>query len=97
MSLIEGLCQYEEEIDATSGVMAKVASTPGTIGYVSIDILNESIQAINLNGVEPTSDNIKSGSYSLSRPFVMATMGEISDQDELIQEFFKFLGSEEGK
>lgn len=77
--------KVEEEIDATSGVMAKVASTPGTIDYVSIDILNESIQAINLNGVEPTSDNIKSGYYSLSRPFVMATMGEISYQYELNQ------------
>ena len=33
----------------------------------------------------------------LSRPFVMATMGEISEQSEAVQAFFEYIESEEGK
>ena len=53
--------------------MAKVASTPGAIGYVSLDIIDETVSAVALDGVAVTSDNIKAGDYFLSRPFVMAT------------------------
>jgi phosphate transport system substrate-binding protein len=74
-----------------------VASTVGAIGYVSLDVLDDSIRALQLEGVEPTAENIKAGSYFLSRPFVMATRGEISEQSELVQTFFEYLKSEEGK
>jgi phosphate transport system substrate-binding protein len=94
---IEDLCKYSNEINSTGGVMAKVASTIGAIGYVSLDVLDDSILALQLEGVAPTAENIKAGSYFLSRPFVMATRGEISEQSELVQAFFEYLGSEEGK
>ena len=48
-------------------------------------------------GVEPTEENIKAGSYILSRPFVMATMGEVSAQSEPVQALFDYLKSDEGK
>ncbi len=94
---IEDKCVYSNEINSTGGVMAKVASTPGSIGYVSLDILDDSVTTAKLEGVEPTPDNIKAGNYFLSRPFVMATVGEISEQSKLVQAFFEFLKSEEGK
>lgn len=94
---IEDSCAYASELDSTGAVMAKVASTPGAIGYVSLDVIDDTVIALALDGVEATADNIKSGSYFLSRPFVMATNGEISAQNELVQEFFKYLSSEEGK
>jgi phosphate transport system substrate-binding protein len=94
---IEDLCKYSNEINSTGGVMAKVASTVGAIGYVSLDVLDDSIRALQLEGVEPTAENIKAGSYFLSRPFVMATRGEISEQSELVKAFFEYLKSEEGK
>ncbi len=94
---IEELCKYSNEINSTGGVMAKVASTVGAIGYVSLDVLDDSIRALQLEGVEPTAENIKAGSYFLSRPFVMATRGEISEQSELVQAFFEYLKSEDGK
>ncbi len=94
---IEDQCKYSNEINSTGGVMAKVASTVGAIGYVSLDVLDDSIRALQLEGVEPTAENIKAGSYFLSRPFVMATRGEISEQSELVQAFYEYLKSEEGK
>lgn len=94
---IENECTYSNEINSTGGVMAKVASTPGAIGYVSIDVLDDSVSAASIDGIEPTEANIKEGSYILSRPFVMATFGEISTQPEVVQAFFEYLSSEEGK
>ena len=87
---------YSNELDNTGAVLAKVASTKGAIGYVSLDVVNNSVMAAQLEGVEPTTENIASGNYFLSRPFVMATNGEISAQSELVQAFFEFLQSDEG-
>jgi phosphate transport system substrate-binding protein len=94
---IVDLCKYSNEINSTGGVMAKVASTPGAIGYVSLDVVDDTIIAANIDGVEPTEENIKAGSYLLSRPFVMATIGEISAQSAPVQAFFEYLKSDEGK
>lgn len=94
---IEDSCAYANELDSTGAVIAKVASTPGAIGYVSLDVVDDTVKALSLDEVEPTVDNIKAGSYLLSRPFVMATMGEISEQNETIQALFDYLKSDEGK
>lgn len=94
---VEDACAYANELDSTGAVMAKVASTPGAIGYVSLDAVDDSVIAAKLDGVEPNAENIKSGSYFLSRPFVMATKGEIKDQNELVQALFDYVYSEEGQ
>lgn len=94
---IEDTCVYANELDSTGAVMAKVASTPGAIGYVSLDVVDDTVVALSLDSVAATEENIKAGDYSLSRPFVMATNGEISAQSEAVQEFFAYLQSDEGK
>lgn len=94
---IEEQCAYANELDSTGAVMAKVASTPGAVGYVSLDVIDETVKAFSLEGVEATAENIKAGNYFLSRPFVMATKGEITQQDAAVQELFSYLASEEGK
>ena len=94
---IEDACAYASELDSTGAVIAKVASTPGAIGYASLDAVNETVAAVALEGVDPTVENIKAGNYFLSRPFVMATKGEISGQSAAVQELFAYLGSDEGK
>lgn len=94
---IEDQCAYANELDSTGAVMAKVASTPGAIGYVSLDVVDDSVIALPLEGVEPAAENIKAGKYFLSRPFVMATKGEISAQNELVQAWFDFVLGDEGQ
>ena len=94
---IEDKCEYAQELDSTGTVLANVSATPGAIGYVSLDVINDTVSTVNLDGVEPTEENIAGGSYSLCRPFVMATKGEISEQDEVTQAFFAYIASEEGK
>ena len=93
---LEDLCKYSNELDSTGAVMAKVASTPGSIGYVSLDVLDDTVKALKLEGAEPTEENIKAGSYFLRRPFVMATKGDISQQNDLVKALFDYIYSEEG-
>lgn len=94
---LEDACAYANELDSTGAVMAKAASTPGAIGYVSLDVVDDSVTAVKLDGVEPTEENIKAGDYALSRPFVMATNGEISAQKPEVQALFNYLASDEGR
>ena len=94
---IADACVYANELDSTGAVMAKVASTPGAIGYVSLDVVDDSVKALKLDGVDATEENIKAGNYALSRPFVMATKGEISEQKTEVQALFDYLTSNEGK
>ena len=89
-------CKYSNELDSTGAVMAKVASTPGSIGYVSLDVLDDTVKTLKLDGTEATADNIKTGTYFLSRPFVMATKGEISEQNDLVKALFDYIYSDEG-
>ena len=90
-------CAYAQELDSTGGVLAKVASTPGSIGYVSLDVVDGTVKALSLDGVEPTEENIVAGSYKLSRPFVMATLGTIEEQNDLVKTWFNYVQSDEGQ
>lgn len=94
---VKDKCAYAQELDSTGAVLAKVAATPGAIGYVSLDVVDKTVIALKLDGVEATEANIKAGKYLLSRPFVMATKGAVSSQNELVQEWFNFVKSEDGK
>ena len=94
---IEDCCKYAQELDSTGAVLAKVASTPGAIGYVSLDVVDSSVIGLKLDGVEPSEEQILAGNYILQRPFVMATTGEISEQSEAVKAWFAYIGSDAGK
>ena len=90
-------CVYAQELDSTGAVLAKVATTPGAIGYVSLDVVDDTVSGLKIDGVEPTEEEILAGNYMLQRPFVMATKGEISEQNELVQAWFNYINSDDGK
>ena len=94
---IKDVCDYANELDSNGAVMAKVSSTPGAIGYVSLEAIDDTVIALKLDGAAPTTENIKGGKYALSRPFVMATEGEIAEQSELLQSWFDFVLGDEGQ
>lgn len=94
---IEDACVYSQEINSTGAVMAKVASTPGSIGYVSLDVIDDTVSTLKVDGVDANAENIKNGTYTVQRPFVMATKGEISEQNKTVQDFFNWLDSEKGQ
>ena len=94
---VEDLCDYAQEIDSTGGVLSTVANTGGAIGYISLDVIDDSVTIMAIDGVVASEENIVAGDYMLSRPFVMATKGAISEQSELVQAFFAYIESEEGQ
>lgn len=94
---IKDACKYAQELDSTGAVLAKVASTPGAIGYVSLDVVDDTVLAEQINGVDATEANILNGTYALQRPFVMATKGAVSEQNELVQAWFEYIASTEGQ
>lgn len=94
---IEDKCEYAQELDSTGAVLAKVSSTPGAVGYVSLDVVDETVNGLKIDGVEPTEEQILAGKYLLQRPFVMATKGEINEQSEEVQAWFDYINSDAGK
>lgn len=90
-------CKYAQELDSTGAVLAKVAATPGAVGYVSLDVLDDTVLGMKIDGVEPTEQEILDGNYLLQRPFVMATNGEIKDQNDIVKAWFDYINSEDGK
>lgn len=94
---VEDVCDYAQEIDSTGGVLSTVANTGGAIGYISLDVIDDSVAIMAIDGVAASEENIVAGDYMLSRPFVMATKGAISEQSKLVQAFFAYIESEEGQ
>jgi len=93
-----------EEIDSTTkdalvqgstgAVMQTVATTPNTIGYVSLGSLSETVKTVNVEGVAPTEETVLSGEYKISRPFLYVTGAELTAAAQL---FIDFILSEEGQ
>lgn len=78
----------------TDVMLTNVAGDEYSIGYVSLGSLNDSVKALDIDGTEATAENIKNGTYKISRPFNIATKAEISD---VAQDFIDFILSSEGQ
>jgi phosphate transport system substrate-binding protein len=75
-------------------VRTTVSTTPNSIGYLSFGFLDDSTSPVDIDGVEPTVDDVKAGTYPISRPLNMLTNGA---PGELAQSFLDFILSEEGQ
>lgn len=80
--------------NSTDVVMQNVASDKNAIGYISLGSLNDTVKAVTIDGAAPSVETIKDGSYKVSRPFYIATKGEVS---EITQDFISFILSAEGQ
>ena len=94
---VKDVCAYAQELDSTGALLATVGTTPGAIPYVSLDVVDDTVSGLKIDGVEPTEEESLAGNYMLQRPFVMATKGEISEQNELVQTWFNYINSDDGK
>ena len=78
----------------TDVMMLNIANDPYAIGYISLGSLNDSIRALDIDGVKASAKNVKNGSYKISRPFNIATKGKPSG---LAADFIAFILSKEGQ
>lgn len=79
---------------STGAVMQTVATTPNTIGYVSLGSLSDTVKALKVEGVEATKETVLSGEYKISRPFNYVTGSEVSEAAQL---YIDFVMSPEGQ
>ena len=88
----EDACQYRQELTSTGDVITTVAQNPGAIGYASVASVKDTVKALKVDGVAPTEDTIKDGSYVVQRPFVLVTKTGVELSDAA-SEFFTYITS----
>lgn len=81
--------------NSTSVMMTTVAGDEYAIGYISLGSLDDSVKALKIDGAEATAENVKSGTYKVSRPFNIATKEDLDN--EVAKDFINFIMSEEGQ
>lgn len=78
-----------------------VAADPNAIGYVSIGTAayeasrGTAIKALPMNGIEATLENVRNGSFPLSRPLHLVTLGSAEQASALARAFIAYAASAE--
>lgn len=81
--------------NSTSVMMTTVAGNVNAIGYISLGSLNDTVKAVNIDGVAPSVDAIKGGSYKISRPFnVVPNVAGLTPE---AQDFMNYIMSADGQ
>lgn len=88
----EDACKYRQELTSTGDVVTTVAGNPNAIGYASLASVSDGIKAVSVNGVMPSEETVKDGSYVVQRPFILVTK-EGKKLSETAQEFFDYVTS----
>lgn len=89
-----------EVSNSTAVVLQSVADNRNAIGYISLGSMSDSVKAVQVDGVAPTTGNVQSGQYRLARPFILVTQGNSDVQDAqslLVEDFMAFILSEDGQ
>ncbi len=80
--------------NSTAVMLTSVASDKYAIGYISLGSLNKTVKALKIDGADATVENIKNGSYKISRPFNIAVKENLSDA---AKDFENFILSADGQ
>ena len=91
---IDYTVETAEVTDSTSVMMQTIAGNKAAIGYISLGSLNDTVKALQIDGVDATAENVKNGTYKIARPFNVATLANVSPE---AQDFLNFILSAEGQ
>lgn len=81
-------------VNSTDEVSSKVEVDPFAIGYTSLGSVNDQVKALKVDGSEATEENVKAGTYQISRNLLIATNGEPTD---IAADFIRFMQSAQGQ
>ena len=82
-------CLYRQELTSTGDVITTVSQNPAAIGYASLSAVKDTVKALTVNGVAPSEDTVKDGSYVVQRPFVLVTRTD-EKLNDAAQAFFNY-------
>lgn len=80
--------------NSTSVILSSVASDPTAVGYISMGSLNNSVKALSIDGIMPTSSSVMDGTYKITRSFNLVVKDELSAP---ANDFIRFILSKEGQ
>ena len=80
--------------DGSGNIKTTVQGNENAIGYISFGYLDDSINSVKIGGVEPTEENVYNDSYPISRPFLLVTKGEATDDAKA---FIDYILSDDGQ
>ncbi len=79
-------------IDSSQDVVAKVAQTPGAIGYLAASVLNTQVRPISINGYPASQENIEAGHYTFWSYEHMYTLNAVNQANSaLVEAFLNFM------
>lgn len=87
-------CKYRQELASTGDVITTVAGNPAAIGYASLASVKESVKTLMVDGVMPSEETIKDGSYVIQRPFVLVTKKNV-ELSNSAKKFFDYITSKD--
>ncbi len=87
-------CKYRQELTSTGDVITTVGQNPDAIGYASLASVKDSVKAVSVDGIVPSEDTVKDGTYKIQRPFVLVTK-EGTELSKTAQAFFDYVTSPE--
>jgi len=90
----EEQCKYRQELTSTGDVITAVSQNPGAIGYASVASVKDTVKALTVGGVAPSTQSILDGSYVIQRPFVLVTKTDAA-LSAPAQAFFDYILSEQ--
>lgn len=90
----EDQCKLKQELTSTGDVITTVAGNPAAIGYASLASVKDSVKVLKVDGVAPSEETIKDGSYKVQRDFVLVTKKDTKLSDAA-QKFFDYITSSE--
>ena len=85
-------CKYRQELTSTGDVITAVSQNPDAIGYASVAALQDTVNAVSVDGVTATEETIKDGTYVVQRPFILVTKAD-TELSAAAQEFFDYATS----
>ena len=81
--------------DGSGNIKTTVSGNEHAIGFISFEYIDDSINAVKIDDIEPTASNVKNDSYKISRPFLL-----VYKEDNLKEngnKLINFILSEEGQ
>ena len=81
-------------VPSNAAMKTAIANDPQGMGYISLGVADSSVKLLAIDGVSPSTENVKSGRYEIARGLYMNTRGEPSP---LAKAFISYMLSPEGQ
>lgn len=85
---------HAETSQSTAVVLYTVMVNKNAVGYISLGSLSDEVKTISIDGVPPSFETVKDGTYKAARPFVVCFGDDLSDT---ASDFLDFILSNQGQ